>query len=125
MSNQQGEFYVALETLRASIEDKIDKVDIRQREAISKLEQKNETWQNEVRDEFTDVKTRLTKIETQTSTADKIGKGRLEKLSVWVAIVLLGFGMFKFYYKLDDKQAQQTISAVAAQSVAQATQKSK
>jgi hypothetical protein len=87
-NNQHGEFYVALNELRTSIEEKIDRVDTRQREDIAKLESKNDKWQDEVRDEFSDVKQRLTVIETQVATRDSDKKGTWKTVGVVVAIVI-------------------------------------
>jgi len=86
--NQQGEFYVALTELRASIEAKIDKVDERQRDDIAKIEEKNDKWQGEVREEFSDVKNRLTVIETQTATMKDVKKTGWDRVLAVAAIVV-------------------------------------
>jgi hypothetical protein len=92
MNQTQGEFYVALTELRTSIEAKIDKVDERQRHDIAKLEEKNDKWQDEVRDEFTDVKNRLTTIETKVATKEQIGDQMWIRYSGVIAL-LLSFGL--------------------------------
>src|ERR1700733_3876211 len=88
MSNQQGEFYVALENLRTAIEAKIEKVDERQRDDIKQLEVKNDKWQDEVRDEFTAVKTRLKTIETKIAAKKKEKEKNLKKFTGWISLFI-------------------------------------
>ena len=88
MSNQQGEFYVALENLRTAIEAKIEKVDERQRDDIKQLEVKNDKWQDEVRDEFTAVKTRLTTIETKIAAKEEVKEKNFNHFTGWIALFI-------------------------------------
>jgi hypothetical protein len=85
---QRDEHIMNLVSEHLYIEAKIEKVDERQREDSKSLEVKNDKWQEEVRDEFTAVKTRLTTIETKLETKDAVKKNGWHAIGVWVAIVI-------------------------------------
>jgi hypothetical protein len=67
MSITTGQFEMAIDQLREDIKER----DERQTKNIETLAVKTETWQDEVRHEFSEVKNRLTIIETQTATTEK------------------------------------------------------
>ena|SRR5258708_40327526 len=84
MNQTQGEFLVAIEHLREDLKEHRAET----REDINALAVKTENWQDEVRLEFTDVKDRLTVIETQTATTEKSGDRTWARYSGVLALLI-------------------------------------
>ncbi len=107
MSNQQGDFNVAIQNLREDIKE----IRAESRQDIKDLETKTETWHKEVRGEFTDVKKRLDTIETQITTKADAKKFGAERMAAWGAILLVAVSVFSLGFKISTYH-QETISQV-------------
>jgi phage shock protein A len=109
MTQSEEQFAVALQNLREDLKEHR----LETRQDIKDLEKKTDEWHDEVRKDFTDVKKRLTTIETQISTKSDEKKFSTERMASWGAIGLVVLGMIQFYYKIETAH-KETLAQVEA-----------
>jgi ribosome recycling factor len=96
MDQQQEQMAQMIQNLREDLKE----IRVETRQDIKDLEEKTETWHDEVRGEFTDVKKRLDTIETQISTKADLKKASWDKvLSVIAIIVAISTAVVLYIHK--------------------------
>lgn len=88
MNQTEEQLSVALQNLREDLKEHRAET----REDIKSLEKKTDTWHEEVRGEFTDVKKRLDVIETKVATKDEVKKHGWEVIAQWAMIIATALG---------------------------------